>query len=192
MLLNEHARIVFRTKTTYARCCVDVWIIEKKREKASERARTREREKNKDIKEIHLMLFSPLVYHPLVVLSRFTSYTIHESELLRDFVREKRGKKRERERERKCLKIYTEAIWPNEREEDAQCTTIVPVLFRVHVRDQDVASVEKTVRAVHSHVHQEDRANFQSEGRIRVNPRSSSFYPTSSMRHTQDIIHKIR
>lgn len=101
MLLNEHARVVFRTKTTYARCCVDVWIIEKKREKASERARTREREKNKDIKEIHLMLFSPLVYHPLVVLSRLTSYTIHESELLGDFVREKRGKKRERERERK-------------------------------------------------------------------------------------------
>lgn len=48
----------------------------------------------------------------------------------------------------------------------------MPVLFRVHVRDQDVASVEKTVRAVHSHVHQEDRANFQSEGRIRVNSRS--------------------
>ena len=191
MLLNEHARVVFRTKTTYARCCVDVWIIEKKREKASERASEKERDKN--IKEIHLMLFSPLVYHPLVVLSRFTSYTIHESELLGERIRsrETREKEGKREREKKCLKIYTEAIWPNEREEDAQCTTIVPVLFRVHVRDQDVASVEKTVRAVHSHVHQEDRANFQSEGRIRVNPRSSSFCP-SSMRHTQDIIHKIR
>lgn len=191
MLLNEHARIVFRTKTTYARCCVDVWIIEKKRERESERAS--ERERDKDIKEIHLMLFSFLVYHPLVVLSRLTSYTIHESGIVGGFrSRETREKEGEREREKKCLKIYTEAIWPNEREEDAQCTTIVPVLFRVHVRDQDVASVEKTVRAVHSHVHQEDRANFQSEGRIRVNPRSSSFYPTSSMRHTQDIIHKIR